>query len=164
MLDINTIIFQRLPYLDASIQENIDLVSNFKNEVLMLIGDELSKKNESIDLSNETTFSNSDKLITAYHSVYNLLSQKGLKNSEGEKGNQATDNIIVTSQKADVVSQSFQVKDPRTGILLNYTQGLELYKKLTCAIAKRKGLTLDICYNPNDKADIPSVMFFPDEN
>ncbi len=162
MLVISDTIFDNLPFLDRINPITITAVDKAKVESFYVLQNALKKSD--IEVIDETTYTNQQKLVVAYYTAYKLVEKQALLNIGGANGETPNGSVFVKKEKADVVEVEYDIAKSGDGAFLNLKTSdiLAGLKLQLCSLSREMNISLLICKEFCVKAQPIPVMYFPD--
>lgn len=157
-MTISETIFRNLPYLDPF--TDVQKVLEFSQEVMLIMQTIWANPISDVDVLNEAVYSEKQKLVIAYYTCFNLITEKSISKTSGIAGADPQNRVVV-SEKADVVSQDYKVIGEKEGMAMGTETMLSFFRQKACTLAYTFGISLPICLIDKSQYESIPVMFFP---
>ena len=146
MLVINSLIANKLPFIDISNPSVLDKVNLAKTEVLYLLEPYLEKA----DTEDEALYTPQEKILIANYTAYNLLVTKAISTVAGDASvndGAVSGNKVLTKAKADVVESEFEIIKASDGanIAMSGEKLISELKNQVCTLANQLNISIAIC-------------------
>lgn len=137
-------------------------VEAFSHEVLLIMQDLWLLPITDLDVFNETVYTEKQKLLVAYYTAFNILTEKSIKTVGGVAGEVSTDQRIITQEQAGAVSVSYKALGKNEGFGTDIEMMLRTFREKACTFAYSMGISLPICQFDSKQVDFIPVYFKPD--
>jgi hypothetical protein len=106
------------------------------------------------EVEDEINYTNTQKLLIAYFTAYNVNNREALINIAGQNGNAPTLSRLIKKAKADVTEAEFESPSSENSFILSVEKIASELKMLVCQTARSLGIRLPMCANDNLKKTI----------
>lgn len=159
-MTISETILRNLPYLNPI--TDADKVTAFRNEVLIIMQNLWLSAIPDLELLDEASYTEKQKLLVAYYACFNMITEKSIQTIGGIQGEQATDQRIITQESAGAVSVSYKVVGKSEGFGTDVEMMLKTFREKACSLAFSMGISLPICILDTKQQNFIPVYFKPD--